>query len=295
MIIRNIIVGVDGSGESDAALRWAASEAQRHGAKLTVLHAYEPGEFAIHTPLEDAHHRDIDRIATAIVDSCVTEVHSLAPAVRVWGETTHGGAAHCLIRVSDPGTMVVVGNRGRGGFAGLLLGSVSQHVAAHASGPVVVVRKGDDRPDGPVVVGVDEVNDSEHTLSVAFEEAVLRRARLQVLHTYVLAIRTWGLDLPPEVEDEDVRRTAESDRLAAIVAPWREKFPAVPVELVTVEGQASARLVDGSATAQLVIVGSRGHGGFAGLLLGSVGLHLLHHADCPVLIARDVPRSGRVA
>jgi nucleotide-binding universal stress UspA family protein len=282
----DIVVGVDGSAESDAALRWAALEAQRHGAKLIVLHAYEPGQYGIRTPLEDTHQRDLQRIAQAIVDSAVTEVRSLAPAVRVWGETTSGAAAAGLIRASRAGATVVVGSRGRGGFAGLRIGSVSQHVAAHATGSVVVVRDGTGRADGPVVVGVDEGDESDVALTAAFEEAALRAARLVVLHAYVPAVRTWGLDLPPEVEDEHARQTVESDQLAAIVAPWREKFPAVQVEAVAVEGQAAARLVDASATAQLVVVGSRGRGGFAGLLLGSVGLHLLHHAGCPVLIAR---------
>jgi nucleotide-binding universal stress UspA family protein len=286
MPARDIVVGVDGSAESDAALRWAALEAQRHGAKLIVLHAYEPGQHGIRTPLEDTHHRDLQRIVAAIVDSAVTEVRSLAPTVRVWGETTSGGAAAGLIRATKAGAMVVVGSRGRGGFAGLLLGSVSQHVATHAAGSVVVVRDGADRADGPVVVGVDEGDESDLALGAAFEEAALRAARIVVLHAYLPALSTWGLDLPPEVEDEPARRTTESDRLAAIVAPWREKFPTVQVEVVAVEGQAVARLLDASATAQLVVVGSRGRGGFAGLMLGSVGLHLLHHAGCPVLIAR---------
>ena len=208
--------------------------------------------------------------------------------MRAWGETTSGSAAEGLIRATHTGAMVVVGSRGRGGFAGLLLGSVSQHVATHATGPVVIVRDGAGRADGPIVVGVDEGDESDVALAAAFEEAALRAARIVVLHAYLPAVRTWGLDLPPEPEDEQARRTTESDRLAAIVAPWRDKFPAVPVEVVAVEGQAAARLVDASATAQLVVVGSRGRGGFAGLLLGSVGLHLLHHAGCPVLIVRDV-------
>jgi nucleotide-binding universal stress UspA family protein len=285
MSIRSIIVGVDGSAESDVALRWAAHEAHRHGATLTVLHAYEQAEYGIRTPLNDAYHGDSQRVATAIVDSAVTEVRALTPAVRVWGETTSAAAGACLIRAANPGTMVVVGNRGRGGFTGLLLGSVSQHVAAHASGPVVVVRSRTIRPDGPVVVGVDDVIGSDHTLAVAFEEATLSGTRLVLLHTYHLVVRTWGL--APEVEDAYVRLAVESNRLAAVVAPWREKFPTMQVQTVAAEGQAAARLVDASATAQLVVVGSRGHGGFAGLLLGSVGLHLLHHAECPVLIARD--------
>jgi nucleotide-binding universal stress UspA family protein len=222
-----------------------------------------------------------------IVDSAVTEVRSLEPTVHAWGETTGDGAAGRLIRASRPDTMVVVGSRGRGGFAGLLLGSVSQHVATHAAGPVVVVRTEREPVDGPVVVGIDKSDDSDHVLEVAFEEAALRGAGIVALHAYLPDVRTWGLDLPPDVEVEDVRRSTETDRLAAVVAPWREKFPTVHAEVVVVEGQAAARLVDASSTAQLIVVGSRGHGGFAGLLLGSVGLQLLHHAGCPVLIARD--------
>jgi nucleotide-binding universal stress UspA family protein len=183
--------------------------------------------------------------------------------------------------------MVVVGSRGRGGFTGLLLGSVSQHVATHAAGPVVVVRARPWQADGPVVVGVDESDGTGHALDVAFEEAALRDAGIVVLHAYLPDVRTWGLDLLPEVEDEHVRRTIELDRLNDIVEPWRKRFPAVDVEVAAVDGQAAARLIDASATARLMVVGSRGRGGFTGLLLGSVGLQLLHHAGCPVLIARD--------
>jgi nucleotide-binding universal stress UspA family protein len=287
MTIRDIVVGLDGSTESDAALRWAAHEAQRHGARLTVLHAHDPVQHAYDTPLEEVYERGLVHIAKVIVDSAVTEVRSLEPTVWVHGETTSTAAAAALIRASGTGAMVVVGSRGRGGFTGLLLGSVSQHVATHAAGPVVVVRAQPGQADGPVVVGVDESDGTGHALDVAFEEAALRDAGIVVLHAYLPDVRTWGLDLLPEVEDEHVRRTIELDRLNDIVEPWRKRFPAVDVEVAAVDGQAAARLIDASATARLMVVGSRGRGGFTGLLLGSVGLQLLHHAGCPVLIARD--------
>jgi len=287
MTIRDIVVGLDGSTESDAALRWAAHEAQRHGARLTVLHAHDPVQHAYDTPLEEVYERGLVHIAKVIVDSAVTEVRSLEPTVWVHGETTSTAAAAALIRASGAGAMVVVGSRGRGGFTGLLLGSVSQHVATHAAGPVVVVRAQPGQADGPVVVGVDESDGTGHALDVAFEEAALRDAGIVVLHAYLPDVRTWGLDLLPEVEDEHVRRTIELDRLNDIVEPWRKRFPAVDVEVAAVDGQAAARLIDASATARLMVVGSRGRGGFTGLLLGSVGLQLLHHAGCPVLIARD--------
>jgi nucleotide-binding universal stress UspA family protein len=252
-----------------------------------VLHAHDPVQHAYDTPLEEVYERGLVHIAKVIVDSAVTEVRSLEPTVWVHGETTSTAAAAALIRASGTGAMVVVGSRGRGGFTGLLLGSVSQHVATHAAGPVVVVRARPWQADGPVVVGVDESDGTGHALDVAFEEAALRDAGIVVLHAYLPDVRTWGLDLLPEVEDEQVRRTIELDRLNDIVEPWRKRFPAVDVEVAAVDGQAAARLIDASATARLIVVGSRGRGGFTGLLLGSVGLQLLHHAGCPVLIARD--------
>jgi nucleotide-binding universal stress UspA family protein len=282
----DIVVGVDGSAASDAALRWAAREAARRGAQLRVLHAYDR-PYGPSTPLDDAYRRDLSRIAKAIVDSAVAEARSLAPDVTVRGEALADEPAFGLIRASEDGAMVVVGNRGGGGFVGLLLGSVSQHVAVHAPGSVAVVRDRGDRAEGPVVVGIDESDSAAYALGMAFEEAALRGVKLVVMHAYIPAVRTWGLDLPPVVEDEQVGRTIEADRLAATIAPWREKYPTVEVESVVVEGQAAARLTEASATAQLVVVGTRGRGGVAGLLLGSVGLHLLHHAGCPVLIARS--------
>jgi len=140
MTIRDIVVGLDGSTESDAALRWAAHEAQRHGARLTVLHAHDPVQHAYDTPLEEVYERGLVHIAKVIVDSAVTEVRSLEPAVPVHGETTGGGAAAALIRASGPDTMIVVGSRGRGGFTGLLLGSVGLQLLHHADCPVLVVR-----------------------------------------------------------------------------------------------------------------------------------------------------------
>ena len=132
----------------------------------------------------------------------------------------------------------MVGSRGRGGFASLLLGSVSQRVATHAPCPVVVVRGREDVADGPVAVGVDDSAAAEHA------------------------------------------------RLEELLSPWRLKFPEVPVEVLVSHDSPAAVLNGVSHGAQLVIVGSRGHGTVAGALLGSAGLQLLHHADCPVWIAR---------
>jgi nucleotide-binding universal stress UspA family protein len=184
--------------------------------------------------------------------------------------------------------LVVVGNRGHGGFGGLMLGSVGQHVAAHAHSPAIVVRGKVDTTDGPVVVGADASAHGEHTLGVAFEEAARRKAPL-------IAIRAYRPPVPYRVKamrtkpyDPDDLNRVEAEALADSVRPWREKYPAVEVQTLAAPGSASRVLVDLSSNAGLVVVGSHGHGALAGTLLGSTSLQLLHHADCPVLVVRPV-------
>jgi nucleotide-binding universal stress UspA family protein len=100
-----------------------------------------------------------------------------------------------------------------------------------------------------------------------------------------------GVDIAVPVEDPEQRREEELRHLADDIAAWREKYPNVAVRLAALDGHTAEVLIGLSSSAQLIVVGTRGHGGFAGVLLGSVGLQLLHHADCPVLIARPHERS----
>ena len=281
-----IIVGVDGSLASEQALRWAAHEAGRRDVALVVQHTYDWRVYGALTPINPSFAVGFQKVAEAIVDSAVEQARSWAPGVAVRGTALLGSAAHTLVEASGSGDLVVVGNRGRGGFASLLLGSVSQQVAAHAAGPVVVVRGRADDSAGPIVVGVDDSDAADFALGAAFEEASIRGAGVLAVHVYTPFKWVYGPEFPPDVEDEEEQREAERDRVAVGVARWKQKFPAVDVAPVAVDGHPAEMLADMSGTAQLVIVGTRGHGGFAGLLLGSVGMQLLHHADCPVLIAR---------
>jgi nucleotide-binding universal stress UspA family protein len=193
-----------------------------------------------------------------------------------------------LVKASADGGTIVVGNRGRGDFASLVLGSVSQQVALHAQGPVVVVRGRSDHHTGPVVVGVDGSPDSQQALRLAFEEAMMWGTRVSAVRAYSPIEPSYAPDVPGFVEDPGKRHEAEMTALAADVASWAKKYPDVDISCSAIAGGAGQVLTDQSATARLVVVGNRGHGGFTGLLLGSVGLHLLHHAGCPVLVARGV-------
>ena len=150
----DIVVGVDGSAGSQRALRWAADEAVRTGRELVVTHAYEWPMAGARFPVAGEYADDLQRVAEDIVAAAVEDAARHAPGVVVRGETVVGSAGVVLAQcgVDD---MVVVGNRGRGGFASLMLGSVGHHVVTHARATVVVVRGRADADAGPVVIGVD--------------------------------------------------------------------------------------------------------------------------------------------
>jgi nucleotide-binding universal stress UspA family protein len=182
--------------------------------------------------------------------------------------------------------MVVVGHRGHGGFAGLL-GSVSQRVATRATGPVVVVPGRPLAPAGPVVAGVDGSPSAQHALELGFEAAWRRGCGLVAVRGYPLPIPSYAVDMAMPLYDEDAVRQAEAHDLDATLAPWREKHPTVAVKAHIMPGNPAQNLIDVSGGAGLLIVGSRGYGAFVGTILGSVGLQLLHHVACPVMIVHS--------
>jgi nucleotide-binding universal stress UspA family protein len=185
--------------------------------------------------------------------------------------------------------VVVVGHRGLGGFTGLLVGSVGVQVAAHAAGPVVVVRPHSAAAGasaGRVVVGIDGSPLSRAALGFGFEAAARRGVGLTAVHAWTEPVSTGPGDMLPLVYDADDVDAEETRLLAEALAGWAEKYPDVPVDRKVVRGRAAEALVAESAGAALLVVGSPGRGGFTGLLLGSVSQAALHHADCPVAIVR---------
>jgi nucleotide-binding universal stress UspA family protein len=289
--ISRICVGVDGSPASDPALRWAAAEAAAHNAELVVVHAYDWRVVGARAQVGGVV-ADLARTsANALVESAVQRAHMTAPDLTVRGEVVLGAPGHILVNASAGFDLTVLGNRGHGGFASLLLGSVSQHVATHASGPVVVVRGRSDVEGGTIVVGVDGSAASEDAVRFAFDEAVVRGAGVLAVRVYTPQYASWGVDVSVPGEDPQQRREDEQRELTQHLAPWEEKYPDVSVRSVALEGHPAEVLIGLSSSARLVVVGTRGHGGFAGLRLGSVGLQLLHHAECPVLIVR-VPETS---
>lgn len=274
MTDRAIVVGVDGSPSSLAAVDVAAAQARLRGLPLRVVHAFIWPYFDVPLGPSPSGPPDggLQHEAERLVAEAVGRARTTAPDVEVDGEIVTGGAAAVLLEESRDAATVVLGDRGLGGFSGLLIGSVAVQLAAHAHCPVLVVRGGV-RATGPVVLAVDGSASAAPAVALAFEEAALRDAPLTAVHAWL------G---PVEREPGDL--------LAEALAGCRERHPDVVVREEMVRGAARAVLVERSAQAQLLVVGTRGLGGLRGLLLGSVSHAVLHHAECPVLVVPPAPQ-----
>ncbi|GAA4835559.1 universal stress protein [Saccharopolyspora rosea] len=264
-----IVVGVDGSAPSLNAASWAADEAVlRAPARLRVVLA----------PDDDL---DDDRAART-VSGLATVLAASRPDLEISPEVRHGSPADVLVELSHHARLVVVGSRGRAPVAATLLGSVSAKVATHARCPAVVVR-GYPRT-GPVVVGLDGSPSSRDALEFAFEAAERHGTDLVAVHVwrdpeYAPVVPR----LPYETAD---LRDAAHRSLAEQLAGWDERHPRVTVHRRAPGGHPVAELAASADGARLLVVGHRGHGGFAGLLLGSVARGAVLHAPSPVAVVR---------
>ncbi|MEU1846145.1 universal stress protein [Micromonospora sp. WMMA1998] len=282
-----ILVGYDGSTDASVALDWALDEAGRSGRPVRLAYVFEwltvagwigPGVAPGVWPDETARRQVEELVRKAAADAAAER-----PGLTVHGEVFDGPPALVLQERSAEAGMLVLGSRGHGGFGGLLAGSTAVSVTAHAHCPVVVVRDGQAATSGPVVVGSDGSPSALRALGFAVERAAQRDVPLRVLRAWEPPGDRW---VPPDFDPEE---TAATERAAAEaeLAPWRESFPDVPVEIEAVPGSAAALLVEASRPAQLVVVGSRGRGGLRGMLLGSVSQQLIQHAHCPVAVVRE--------
>ncbi|MEV6926633.1 universal stress protein [Dactylosporangium sp. NPDC051485] len=273
-----IVVGYDGSDEARWAVEWAAAEAERTGDRLYIVDAYQVAFPGAYYAAAAEQFEAVREAGEELVAEIVERVRERGTGIDVTGVAVDAPPATTLLEFGSGGTrLLVVGNRGAGGLTNLLMGSVSQQVATHAGVPVAVVRGRSAAADGPVAVGVDGSASSDVALGLAFDAARARDAELVAIRAYPTPSQA---ALPADVVVAHERAALEES-----LAPWRVRYPDVKVEALVAPGRAAKVLIGVSHTARLVVVGSRGHGGFAGLLLGSVGQQLMHHAECPVLIA----------
>ncbi|WP_067893429.1 universal stress protein [Nocardia vaccinii] len=288
-----VVVGVDGSDGSNAAVRWAAAYAAGHGRELHIVHGL--GLVGINT-VAGAYAVTVEAVVDAaraqgktVIADAEHAARSAAPEVRLSSSLASDSPAGLLVERSSGAFALVIGSTGSAGTLAHL-GSTLLAATAHAHSTVVVVPAGyTDRAGGPVVVGVDGSPVSERAIAAAFTEAADR-------HTDLIAVHVWAdMDLgrltgvgalPVDTGAEQ----AEQEVLAERLAGWQEKFPDVPVVRKTYLSAPGRRLAELSKSAQLVVVGSRGRGALTGLLLGSTSNFLVQHSDCPVMVVHSTAR-----
>ncbi|MGV9788396.1 universal stress protein [Streptomyces sp. NPDC003435] len=290
---RPITAGVDGTEESLAALEWAAREAVRRGLPLRVVHAWEQvGELPA----------DRDTQLGWVEEGIGGTVRALTgrhPGLDVrteLTELTEGDAVDALLAAGADSEALVLGTRGHGAVVGFLLGSVGLRVVAETARPVILVRAGDraeaEAAGREIVVGQHGTpEDSAAALRFAFETAAARGATVR-------AVRAWAL--PPVfayspgslklLDDAGGLEPYEKRALADALAPWRKRFPGVPVVEHVEMGSAGQVLVSQAARAQLLVVGRRARRTAVGARIGSVAHGVLHHAGSPVaVVPQDRP------
>ncbi len=284
-----IVVGVDGSPAAKVAVDWAARDAASRGATLTLVHVVSSvlGSLS-QTPLPTGIGQWQQQKAHKAVDDAmevVTAVQRDVGPLEVGTEIYYSSAVPTLVDMSKGAAMVVVGSR-RHGAIGSLLGSVSAGVVQHAHCPVAVIHDEDplmpQPAQAPVLVGIDGSTASELATAIAFDEASRRRVDIVALHAWsefgvgdFLGMN--GLEM----------QSSEDAALGEQMAAWQTTYPDVNVHRRTVCEHPARALVEHSEKAQLVVVGSHGRGGFAGMLLGSESSAVVQSARMPVIVARQ--------
>ncbi|WP_371799040.1 universal stress protein [Streptomyces sp. NBC_01707] len=285
-----VVVGVDGSASSLDAVDLAAREARLRGCGLKVVHAFIWP--MMHVPLGPSSlgppEGGLRNIANRMVAEAVERARSAEPELEITNAVVTGEPLTVLEAQSRKAELVVVGSRGMGGFVGLLLGSTAVHLAAHGQCPVLVVRK-QVRPARQFLLGVDGSPAGDGAVQFAFAEAALHGVGIVALRAWT----PWNTTAPPPQDpampysyEPGMLADGEERLVTEALAGHSERYPSVAVEHKVVRGATREVLIDASREAGLLVLGARGRGGFAGLLLGSVSQALLHHAHCPVAVVR---------
>ncbi|MEU0521140.1 universal stress protein [Streptosporangium sp. NPDC006007] len=280
---RPIVVGVDGSTPSLRAVSWAGQEAALRDVPLRIVHAAL--RWAYHVPLvpQPAHWgAEAEAAAQDMLRQAVIHARAGRPRLEVTTEIVDGGASEALVTAAEEAQLLVVGDRGRGGFAELLLGSVSRYVTARASCPVAVVRRSHD-DYGEVVVGVTGEPDQDAVLDLAFREAALRHAALRAVHAWRHPTTRAPGDMQPLVYDVKDVGEEEARLLSEALAGWREKFPDVMLIQSVVHEHPAKALIEASADADLVVIGAHSRTR-SPLGLGATAHAVLHHSSAPVIV-----------
>lgn len=294
------VVGYDGSPGSRLALAWAAETARLQGTHLTLVHSVNVATVPAFPAMDLSQlEPTLAQAAKSLVDDGAVRAAEKLDASQIETQYWLGSPAAQLVDASKDADLVVVGSRGRGRVLAGLLGSTSYTVAAHATCPVVVVRgpvdpSSDDLPTPPrpgrdhdVVVGVDDSDSSARAVDAAAEVAEREGAALHVVrvaHSASMEAWTYAEVAKGGTEETHAIRDHAEQSVTRAANRVRARHPKVLVTTEVLYGDPGQSLADLGATAGLIVVGSRGHGGFTGMLLGSVSHRVIHDATCPVMV-----------
>jgi len=284
-----VIVGVDDSPPSRVAVDWAARDAARRGVPLKLVFVLQPPVVMAFpdVPVPPSYLQWQEGQGGQLLERSLATVREAAgeTPLEVTTEMVSGPAVPVLADLSTGAEMIVVGCHGRGALARTLLGSVSTGLVHHAHCPVAIIHDEDPLMPHPsqasVVVGVDGSPASEHAVEIAFEQASFRGVDLVAVHAWTDS----GVFEFPGVDWTALQVTAE-ETLSERLSGWQERYPDVLVRRVVVADRPAHQLLEQAKSAQLLVVGSHGRGGFAGMLLGSVSTAVVHAARMPVIVAR---------
>jgi nucleotide-binding universal stress UspA family protein len=285
-----IVVGVDGSDSSLAAVRWAAHEADRRGATLRLVAVlgrwYGYGPRPEWTDIDEA----VARNATRYLSVSCEITRKIASELSIELDKREGHPGEVLVEEAARAALLVIGHQGWGSRRPPWGGSVAIRAAAAAACPVVVVPASappvTSDAELPVVVGIDGAPLSEAAIGFAYEQADRRQVPLVAVHCWLDQVYEGEV---AALIDWAAVRTGEEALLAQRLAGWAEKYPDVPVRRVVLRDGPAHALVEHSAEAGLLVVGSQGRGAVLGTLLGSVSLAAIRHAHCPVAVVRPTP------
>ncbi|GAA1403400.1 universal stress protein [Kitasatospora putterlickiae] len=301
---RSVVVGVDGSPESLAALDWAAEEAARRGTPLKVVLAWPP----VVTPLSVLGTVDLARRqADVTLREAELRVKERWPELVVQAVQVPNDPVRALVdEVSGaqepdgaPAELLVLGSRGFGAVAGFLVGSVSQRVLTRTDCPVVLVRRGEEQGEEgedaarEVVAGVDPFEGADAVLAHAFEVAERRGLPVRAVYSWTLPATYQYAGIAASVDVTGEMLVYAKGELARVVKPWREKHPGVEVVEEAVNARPAKVLADRAVGAELVVIGRRIRRSPLGAHLGAVAHAVLHHVPCPVAVVPYERQDGK--
>lgn len=284
-----VMVGVDGSDSAARAALWAVEEAERREATLTLVHALHlpTPTSAVLGPMGYAEQRRAE--GRQLLDAQADTLRRGHPSLSIETELSDLDPAHTLAKLGASATLLVTGSRGRGGFAGMLLGSVSRKLAVHTPCPLVVVRgEPADGADNRIVLGLGR-NHSPAAIRYAFEAARRQGATIEVARAYFPhMLYTGAAGLVTKVESHPEADQAEvTEEVMTAIEPWIAEFPGVPVKVTAVDDNAVPALIDAARTARLLVVATHRRRSPLPVGAGYVVDGVLAHSPTPVAVIPD--------